>query len=100
MSDKWITKNIDKFSIEELEKIDSYSNYQKFSVLVGFILGLFPQYTLLTHPYIRNYKTNGPIAKLCILGLIGVPFAFSSLVSYPVFYYSDKYILSLQEKYK
>lgn len=100
MSEEWIVTNIEKFTIEELEMIDSHSRFKGYCAVGGFILGLFPQYTLMTHPFFRNYKEKGVVGRVSLLGLVTIPFLSSYIISRPANSWQEKFIGELQEKYK
>ena len=99
MTEEWISKSIDKFTIEELEELDYHRRFTGLNALVGFIAGLFPQYTLLTHPYLKDYKSHGIKSRLCLFSLMFLPIASSYLLSRPAIYYQNKYLQTLKEKY-
>ena len=100
MSENWIQENIEKLSIEELQELDGKMKRRGFSAIFGFIVGMFPQYTLLTHPMIRNYKETGFKGRIGIIVLLPVPFLFAYVISRPFSNSYDEYFKSLQEKYK
>jgi hypothetical protein len=92
-------ENLDQLDPEELEVIDSNNGYIKLSVLLGFVIGLFPQYTLLSHPYLRNFRVNGPMSKLGVIMVIPIPLITANIFATYFTGIQEEYIETLILKY-
>lgn len=100
MSAEWVEEHINDLTKEELEELITLKNRRSGAGVAGFVLSLFPQYTMLTHPFFRNYQKNGIRARIGLAGLMALPFCMSFLVSKPFSKKMQVYIESLQQKYK
>ena len=99
MNEQWLKDHLDELEPEEMETIESNTTNIKTSALTGFILGLFPQYTLLSHPFLKNHMQNGFKAKLGVALAIPIPIIFSMLCSNYFYDTQEAYISQLRLKY-
>ena len=99
MESKWIDENVDKMSYEELEKLETYSTGRGYSAVGGFVLGMFPQYTLMTHPKIAFYNEYGVVGRLRVVAVAIIPLILAYGCSRPYSYAYRKLIDELKQKY-
>ena len=97
MENRWVMENADIIDIDELEKLESIRSKIKFSALSGFILGLFPQYTILCNPSFS--KVKGIRKKIYLTCLIILPCLTAFLFSRPSEHSYKSYIRELQSTY-
>ncbi|OMJ73376.1 hypothetical protein SteCoe_27965 [Stentor coeruleus] len=99
MSAEWIEEHINDMTKEELQELISLKNRRSAAGVGAFVVSLFPQYTLLTHPFFRNYQKNGIPARIGIAGLLVFPLCMSFLGSKPFSIKMQVFIEKLKQKY-
>lgn len=99
MNEQWLKDHLDELEPEEMEILGKNTTSIKTSALAGFILGLFPQYTLLSHPFLKNHIQNGFKAKIGLALALPIPLVFSMITSSYFYSIQEDFISQLRLKY-